>query len=100
MERIGWIGTGVMGKSMCMHILKKGYAVSVYNLTKAKADDLCRLGAVWCDSPGAAAAQSDMIFSMVGEPPDVEQVILGKGGVLETDETQAFYKVLDRLNRP
>jgi 3-hydroxyisobutyrate dehydrogenase len=83
MERIGWIGTGVMGKSMCMHILKKGYAVSVYNLTRAKADDLCRMGAVWCDSPGAVAAQSDIVFSMVGEPPDVAQVILGKGGVLE-----------------
>jgi 3-hydroxyisobutyrate dehydrogenase len=83
MERIGWIGTGVMGKSMCMHILKKGYAVSVYNLTKAKADDLCRLGAVWFDSPGDVAAHSDIVFSMVGEPPDVAQVILGKGGVLE-----------------
>ena len=83
MERIGWIGTGVMGKSMCMRILKKGYAVSVYNLTKAKADDLCRLGAVWCDSPGDVAAHSDIVFSMVGEPPDVAQVILGKEGVLE-----------------
>jgi 3-hydroxyisobutyrate dehydrogenase len=66
-----------------MHILKKGYAVSVYNLTKAKADDLCRLGAVWFDSPGDVAAHSDIVFSMVGEPPDVTQVILGKGGVLE-----------------
>jgi 3-hydroxyisobutyrate dehydrogenase len=83
MERIGWIGTGVMGKSMCMHILKKGYAVSVYNLTKAKADDLCRMGAVWCDSPGDVAAQSDIVFSMVGEPPDVAQVILDTDGVLE-----------------
>ncbi len=83
MERIGWIGTGVMGKSMCMHILKKGYAVSLHNRARAKADDLCRMGAVWCDSPGDVAAQSDIVFSMVGEPPDVAQVILGKGGVLE-----------------
>ena len=83
MERIGWIGTGVMGKSMCMHIMKKGYAVSLHNRARAKADDLCRMGAVWCDSPGDVAAQSDIVFSMVGEPPDVAQVILGKGGVLE-----------------
>jgi 3-hydroxyisobutyrate dehydrogenase len=83
MERIGWIGTGVMGKSMCIHILKRGYAVSVYNLTKAKADDLCCVGAVWFDSPGEVAACSDIVFSMVGEPSDVAQIILGKDGVLD-----------------
>ena len=68
MERIGWIGTGVMGKSMCLHVLKKGYAVSVHNQTKEKTDDLCRQGAAWFDTPGDVAAQSDIVFTMVGVP--------------------------------
>lgn len=83
MNKIGWIGTGVMGKSMCVHILKKGYALSVYNRTREKAGELCKEGASWLGTPGDVAAASDVTFTMVGEPPDVEQVILGKGGVLE-----------------
>ena len=83
MEKIGWIGTGVMGKSMCLHILKKGYTLSIYNRTRDKCDELCGSGAVWCANPGEVAARSDLIFTMVGEPSDVEQVILEKGGVLE-----------------
>ncbi len=83
MKKIGWIGTGVMGKSMCKHILKKGYALSVYNRTKEKTGELCKEGANWLVTPGDVAAASDVTFTMVGEPSDVEQVILGKGGVLE-----------------
>src|SRR5512135_3585919 len=83
MKRIGWVGTGVMGKSMCLHILKKGYQLSVYNRTKEKAGELCRQGASWFETPGEVAAASDVTFTMVGEPPDVERVILGGGGILE-----------------
>jgi 3-hydroxyisobutyrate dehydrogenase len=83
MKKIGWIGTGVMGKSMCIHILKKGYPLSVYNRTKEKAGELCNQGAAWLATPGDVAAASDVTFTMVGEPADVEQVILGKGGALE-----------------
>jgi 3-hydroxyisobutyrate dehydrogenase len=83
MKKIGWIGTGVMGKSMCIHILKNGYPLSVYNRTKEKAGELCSQGAAWLATPGDVAAASDVTFTMVGEPADVEQVILGKGGVLE-----------------
>jgi 3-hydroxyisobutyrate dehydrogenase len=83
MKKIGWIGTGVMGKSMCVHILKKGYVLSVYNRSREKAGELCKDGASWLATPGDVAAASDVTFTMVGEPPDVEQVILGKGGVLE-----------------
>jgi 3-hydroxyisobutyrate dehydrogenase len=83
MKKIGWIGTGVMGKSMCIHILKNGYTLSVYNRTREKAGELCSQGANWLATPGDVAAASDVTFTMVGEPPDVEQVILGKGGVLE-----------------
>jgi 3-hydroxyisobutyrate dehydrogenase len=83
MDRIGWIGTGVMGKSMCGHILKKGYTVAIYNRSKAKTGELCGQGAVWCDDPGKVAALSDIVFTMVGDPPDVEDVMLGTGGVLD-----------------
>jgi len=82
--RIAWIGTGVMGKSMCGHLLDKGYSVSVYNRTKSRADELVSRGAKWCDSPAEAAEGCDVIFTIVGYPSDVESVILGEKGVLST----------------
>src|ERR1017187_5632691 len=80
--RLGWIGTGVMGLSMCGHLLTKGHAVTVYNRTKAKAQPLLDKGAQWGDSPRAVATQSDILFSMVGYPRDVREVYFGAGGVL------------------
>ncbi len=82
-KNIGWIGTGVMGSSMCMHIVKAGFNVFVYNRTKEKASDLINKGAAWVDSAGEMAGKSDIIFSIVGYPKDVEETILGKNGVLE-----------------
>jgi 3-hydroxyisobutyrate dehydrogenase len=81
-RKVGWIGTGVMGKSMCGHLLKAGHDVHVYTRTRGKADDLLAAGAKWCDSPAEAARDSDVVFSMVGTPSDVEQVHLGQDGVL------------------
>ncbi len=83
-NRVGWIGTGVMGKSMCAHILKAGYNVSVYNRTKEKAKELVDLGAVWCSNPKEVAEKSDIVFTIVGFPHDVEDVYLGENGVLKT----------------
>ncbi len=80
--RIGWIGTGVMGRSMCGHLLKAGYQVTVFNRTKSKADSMIELGAKWADSPKAVAEASDVVFSMVGFPTDVRETILGREGVL------------------
>lgn len=82
-RKIGWIGTGVMGKSMCMHLIKAGHQAFVYNRTQSKADELVQAGAVWCDSPAQVAAQADVVFTIVGYPTDVEQTILGENGVLE-----------------
>lgn len=82
MAGIGWIGTGVMGRSMCLHLLKAGYDVKVYNRTKKKASDLLSAGAQWCDSPAEVASGSDFIFSIVGYPEDVKQVFLGENGVI------------------
>lgn len=80
--RIGWIGTGVMGASMCGHLLAAGYRATVYNRTRAKAEPLLARGAKWANSPKAVAAEADVIFSIVGFPNDVRTVILGEEGAL------------------
>lgn len=80
--RLGWIGTGVMGSSMCGHLLSAGFAATVYNRTKAKAQKLLAQGARWADSPQAVAEAADVIFTIVGYPADVRSVILGPQGVL------------------
>lgn len=82
--KIGWIGTGVMGHSMCDHLIKAGHHVSVYNRTKKRADALVAQGAQWCDSPAELARDADFIFSIVGFPADVEEVLLGENGALAT----------------
>ena len=81
-ENIGWIGTGLMGKSMCSHILKAGYPVSVFTRTKRKADELVQMGAQWRDNPQLVAQNSDIVFTIVGFPQDVEEVYLGDNGLL------------------
>jgi len=83
-KRLGWIGTGVMGRSMCLHLLDKGCQVSVYNRSREKARDLLEKGAAWRESPAEVAARSDIVFTMVGYPADVEEVVLGRKGVLST----------------
>jgi 3-hydroxyisobutyrate dehydrogenase len=80
--RIGWIGTGVMGASMCSHLMDRGFATTVHNRTRSKATPLVDRGAQWADSPAAVAANSDVVFTMVGFPHDVRCVILGTDGAL------------------
>jgi 3-hydroxyisobutyrate dehydrogenase len=82
-KRIGWIGTGVMGHSMCTHILKAGHKVSVYNRTKEKAKELIEMGAQWCTSPKEVAEKSDIVFTIVGFPKDVKEVYFGEKGILK-----------------
>ncbi|MBM4091735.1 MAG: NAD(P)-dependent oxidoreductase [Planctomycetes bacterium] len=80
--RVGWIGAGVMGSSMCGHLLDAGFAVRVFTRTREKAARLLAKGAAWADSPQAVAAQSDIVFSIVGYPRDVRQVALAADGTL------------------
>ncbi|MBI2478303.1 MAG: NAD(P)-dependent oxidoreductase [Planctomycetia bacterium] len=80
--KIGWIGIGVMGSSMCGHLIDKGFSATVYTRTKSKADALIKRGATWAATPKAVAEQSDVIFSIVGFPSDVREVMLGTEGVL------------------
>ena len=84
LTRIGWIGTGVMGSSMCGHLLAHGYRVTVSTRTRDKASALLEAGATWADSPSEVASMSDVVFTMVGYPSDVREVILGPDGALRT----------------
>ncbi|KAB5514361.1 hypothetical protein DKX38_028267 [Salix brachista] len=74
--RVGWIGTGVMGRSMCNHLIKAGYKVTVFNRMLSKAQPLIDMGARLAQSPLAVASQSDVVFSIVGFPSDVRSVLL------------------------
>lgn len=80
--RIGWIGTGVMGSSMVGHLMAAGFSATVYNRSRSKAEPLLEKGAKWADTPKALAEQSDIIFSIVGFPADVREVLLGEQGAL------------------
>lgn len=80
--RVGFIGLGNMGRSMAGHILNAGYPLNVYNRSRDKAGELLARGAVWCDTPGALAATSDVVITIVGYPKDVEQVYLGDNGIV------------------
>jgi 3-hydroxyisobutyrate dehydrogenase len=79
---VGFIGLGIMGQSMAGHILAAGHPLAVYNRSREKAASLLAKGAVWCDTPAAVAARSEVVTTMVGYPSDVEQVWLGADGVL------------------
>src|SRR3989440_13028173 len=80
--RIGWIGTGVMGRWMCQHLMTKGFKATVYNRTRDKAKPLLEQGAAWADTPMKVAEKSDVVFAIVGFPKDVREVFLGADGAL------------------
>ena len=82
--KIGWVGTGVMGRWMCQHVIDLGYTATIFTRTKSKADPLLKAGATWANSPAEVAESSDIIFTIVGFPDDVRQVYLGKNGILTT----------------
>ncbi len=80
-QKIGWIGTGVMGAPMCVHLLAAGYPVSITSRTRSKAETLIQQGASWCETPAEAAAQADIVFTAVGRPDEVRSVYFGEQGV-------------------
>ncbi len=80
--KIGWIGTGVMGLSMCKHLINASYKLSVYNRTPEKAQPLLDMGAQWM-VPKEIASQVDMLFIMLGYPRDVEEMTIGDKGLLK-----------------
>jgi len=80
--RIGWIGTGVMGTSMCGHLIDAGYQTTIYSRTRERAQSLLDRGAAWAAAPAGVAAVSEVVVTMVGYPADVREVVLGEHGLL------------------
>ncbi len=85
--RIGWIGLGVMGGSMCNHLCAAGHAVTVFTRTAAKAEAVCKQGATWVDSVRDVAQSSDVVFTMLGYPADVRAVYLEENGLIQNAKT-------------
>ncbi len=86
MNTIGFIGVGVMGKSMIRNLMRKGYDVSIYTRTKEKALDVIDEGAKWCDDVKSCVNNKDVIITIVGYPKDVEEVYFGNNGILENSK--------------
>jgi len=96
---VGFIGIGVMGKSMARHLMNGGYTTHIYTRTRSKADELVAEGAVWEDSVASLAAKCQVIFTIVGFPPDVEEVYLGEQGLLNNMQ-EGGYVVDMTTSRP
>src|ERR1051326_7834288 len=82
--KIGFIGTGLMGKPMARNLLRAGFEVAAYNRTRARAEALADDGGRIVDSPAEAAQGADVVITIVSDTPDVQQVILGENGVVKT----------------
>ncbi|BAK17601.1 3-hydroxyisobutyrate dehydrogenase [Solibacillus silvestris StLB046] len=89
-KKIGFIGTGVMGASIVMHLLNAGHDVTIYTRTKSKAADLISAGAKWAETPAEASKEQEIIFTMVGYPKDVEEVYIGEKGIFSTAKEGAI----------
>ena len=81
-KKIGFIGLGVMGKSMVRNLLSAGSSMIVYTRTKEKAEELLREGVEWRSTPKAVTEEADIIITMVGYPHDVDEVYFGRDGIL------------------
>jgi len=79
---VGFVGLGIMGRSMAGHLLAAGHRLHVYNRSRDKADELVARGAIWQATPGEVAAHADIVITMVGYPHDVEEVYLSADGIV------------------
>ncbi|RKQ30889.1 NAD(P)-dependent oxidoreductase [Oceanobacillus halophilus] len=89
-NKIGFVGIGVMGKSMAANLQSEGYSINVYTRTKAKAEELIQNGAAWKSTVKDLANDSDVIITMVGYPSDVEEVYFGSEGILENVKPNSY----------
>ena len=87
---IGFIGIGVMGKSMASHLLSAGFPMVIYNRSKEKAEELVQNGAIWVSTPKEVAQQANVIFTIVGYPRDVEEVYLGDQGIITNGKPNTY----------
>jgi 3-hydroxyisobutyrate dehydrogenase-like beta-hydroxyacid dehydrogenase len=82
-EKLGFVGLGIMGMPMAGHLLQAGHPLTVFNRTRSRAEEIGRQGAVVAGSLADVASSSDIVFVMVSDTPDVEQVVAGPGGLVE-----------------
>ncbi len=92
---LGWVGTGVMGRSMVRRLLGAGFPVQVTTRSRSRATELLGEGATWVDSPADLVSSSDAIVSMVGFPNDVEDVYFGPQGILTASRGNRLQLVVD-----
>lgn len=90
MKRIGFIGVGVMGKSMVRNLMKHGYEVSIFTRTKEKVLDVIEEGAVWCEDIQTCVKDKEVVITIVGYPKDVEEVYFGEKGILENSQPGTY----------
>src|SRR5947207_688948 len=83
-QSIGFIGLGIMGQPMALNLVKAGYKVTAFNRTRSKAEALEKGGAALVASPAEAARHADIVYIIVSDTAAVEEVVTGKGGILET----------------
>jgi 3-hydroxyisobutyrate dehydrogenase len=90
MKRIGYIGTGIMGRAMAINLIKAGFEVTVWNRTRDNAKEVLDAGAAWADSPALVAAASEAVCINVTDTPDVEAVIFGDEGITAADALEGL----------
>ena len=90
MKRVGFIGVGIMGKSMVRNLMKAGYEVSIYTRTKSKVEDVIGEGALWCDSVAECVKGQEAVLTIVGYPKDVEEVYFGDNGIIANADAGAY----------
>jgi len=90
MKRVGFIGIGIMGKSMVRNLMKAGFEVAVYTRTRAKAEAVVAEGAIWCDSIKDCASGCDAVITIVGYPSDVEEVYFGEQGIIQSADPGTY----------
>src|SRR5919106_5299383 len=83
MLKVGYIGLGLMGKSIARNILKAEFPLVVHNRSRAAVDELVSEGAIAANSPREVAEQVDVVFTNLPDTPDVETVVLGESGIIE-----------------
>jgi 3-hydroxyisobutyrate dehydrogenase-like beta-hydroxyacid dehydrogenase len=83
-KQVGFIGLGIMGKPMATNVLSKGFPLAVYNRSSAAVDELAKIGAHACQTSRQVAEHSEVVLTCLPDSPDVEQVLLGPNGILES----------------
>ncbi|XCP83928.1 NAD(P)-dependent oxidoreductase [Roseburia hominis] len=90
MKKIGFIGVGIMGKSMVRNLMKAGYELHIYARNKAKVEDVTQEGAIFHESIGSCVSDCEAVITIVGFPQDVEEIYFDEGGILETAADGAY----------